>query len=106
LARDDTEFARTTLAAIQSKSPTTCKVSLRQLAVGATLPDFATNMAQEYRIGSRLLMLPDFAEGVRAVILDKDNTPAWSPANPQGVSEAMLDAIFAPLPALEEWKSL
>lgn len=70
------------------------------------LPDFAANMAMEYRIGARVLMLPDFAEGVRAVIIDKDNAPAWNPARPQEVSEAMLDAIFAPLSALEEWKPL
>ena len=58
----------------------------------------------EYRIGSRVLVLPDFAEGVRAVIVDKDHAPKWNPAEPEGVTAEMLDAIFAPLPAEEEWR--
>jgi enoyl-CoA hydratase len=40
---------------------------------------------------------------VRAVIIDKDQAPVWSPAALAGVSEAMLDEIFAPLPTGEEW---
>jgi enoyl-CoA hydratase len=48
----------------------------------------------------------DFAEGVRAVIVDKDNEPKWDPATPEGVTDELLDAIFAPLPAEEEWKPL
>ncbi len=72
----------------------------------AKLTDFADNMAMEYRIGSRVLLRPDFAEGVRAVIVDKDNAPKWDPATPEGVTEELLDAIFAPLPAKEEWKPL
>ncbi|RVU05761.1 enoyl-CoA hydratase/isomerase family protein [Novosphingobium umbonatum] len=104
LEADESDFARETLATIRSKSPTTCKVALRQLVLGAAMPDFAANMAMEYRIGARVLMLPDFAEGVRAVIVDKDNAPQWSPATPEAVSETTLDAIFAALPAQEEWK--
>ncbi|KAG5720678.1 hypothetical protein E4T56_gene9136, partial [Termitomyces sp. T112] len=80
---DGGPFAARTLATIRTKSPTTCKVALRQLAASLALPDFAANMAMEYRIGARVLMLPDFAEGVRAVIIDKDNAPAWNPARPQ-----------------------
>jgi enoyl-CoA hydratase len=60
----------------------------------------------EYRIASRVLTRPDFAEGVRAVITDKTNDPKWDPATPQEVSDELLDAIFAPLPADEEWKPL
>ena len=60
----------------------------------------------EYRIASRVLTLPDFAEGVRAVIVDKTGDPKWNPATPEGVTEDLLDAIFAPLPADEEWKPL
>ncbi|MGB3471309.1 MAG: enoyl-CoA hydratase/isomerase family protein [Erythrobacter sp.] len=89
-----------------TKSPQTCKVALRQLATSMTLPTFADNMAMEYRIGARVLTRPDFAEGVRAVIVDKTNDPKWDPATPEGVSEELLDSIFAPLPAEEEWKPL
>lgn len=89
-----------------TKSPQTCKVALRQLATSLTLETFADNMRQEYRIGSRVLTSPDFAEGVRAVIIDKTNDPKWDPATPEGVSEELLDSIFAPLPHEEEWKPL
>jgi enoyl-CoA hydratase len=89
-----------------TKSPQTCKVALRQLAESATLGDFANNMRMEYRIASRVLTRLDFAEGVRAVIIDKTNDPKWNPATPEEVTEDLLDAIFAPLPADEEWKPL
>ncbi|WP_408591803.1 enoyl-CoA hydratase/isomerase family protein [Novosphingobium sp.] len=106
LAADGSDFALATLATLATKSPQTCKVALRQLATSLTLPDFAANMVMEYRIASRVLTLPDFAEGVRAVIVDKDNAPQWHPATPEGVTEALLDSIFAALPANEEWTPL
>lgn len=106
LDADDSEWAARESATLRTKSPQACKVSLRQLAQSAKLKTFSENMAMEYRIGSRVLVLPDFAEGVRAVIVDKDNAPKWNPATPEGVTEDMLDAIFAPLPPEEEWKPL
>jgi enoyl-CoA hydratase len=106
LDADDSEWAARELATLRTKSPQACKVSLRQLAESAKLETFAQNMAMEYRIGGRVLVLPDFAEGVRAVIIDKDHAPKWNPATPEGVTEDMLDAIFAPLPTEEEWKPL
>jgi enoyl-CoA hydratase len=89
-----------------TKSPQTCKVALRQLAESAQLTDFADNMRMEYRIASRVLTRPDFAEGVRAVIVDKTNDPKWDPPTPEEVSEELINAIFAALPADEEWKPL
>jgi enoyl-CoA hydratase len=94
------------LAALRTKSPQTCKVALRQLSESLKLTDFADNMAMEYRIASRVLVRPDFAEGVRAVIVDKDNAPQWDPATAEGVTDALVDAIFVPLSAQEEWKPL
>ena len=106
LAADPSEWAVKELASLTTKSPQACKVSLRQLADSAKLASFAENMAMEYRIGSRVLVLPDFAEGVRAVIVDKDNAPKWQPATPEGVSDETIDGIFAPLPSSEEWSPL
>ena len=67
---------------------------------------FADNMAMEYRLGGRVVRTHDFQEGVRAVIVDKDNAPHWSPADLAGVTDDVLDALFAPLPAGEEWTPL
>ena len=106
LEADESDWAMRELATLRSKSPQTCKVALRQLAQSAALSDFADNMAMEYRIASRVIVRPDFAEGVRAVIIDKDNAPKWDPATPEGVTEDLIDAIFAPLPVQEEWKPL
>ncbi|MFM6829315.1 MAG: enoyl-CoA hydratase/isomerase family protein, partial [Novosphingobium sp.] len=106
LEADGSDFAQVTLKTLATKSPQTCKVALRQLSTSLTLPDFAANMVMEYRISARVLTLPDFAEGVRAVIVDKDNAPKWSPATPEGVTDDLLDAIFAPLGAADEWKPL
>ncbi len=106
LEGDDSEWAMKELATLRTKSPQTCKVALRQLAESLKLTDFADNMAMEYRIASRVIVRPDFAEGVRAVIIDKDNAPKWDPATAEGVTDALIDAIFAPLPAQEEWKPL
>ena len=60
-------------------------------------------MRAEYRIAARMMLRPDFAEGVRAVLIDKDNAPHWYPATPEGVTGEMLNEIFAPLPPAEEW---
>lgn len=106
LDADDSDWAMREAATLRSKSPQTCKVALRQLAESAKLQDFVDNMAMEYRIASRVLTRPDFAEGVRAVIVDKDNAPKWDPAQPEDVTDALLDTIFAPLPDDEEWKPL
>jgi len=102
----DGEWAAKELATLHTKSPQTCKVALRQLAESINFDNFADNMVMEYRIASRVLTRPDFAEGVRAVIVDKTQDPKWDPATPEGVSEELLDSIFAPLPANEEWKPL
>ncbi len=106
LERDGSDWAKAQYAALQTKSPQTLRVALRQLQTGAALSDFASNMVMEYRISARVVQRHDFLEGVRAVIIDKDNAPKWAPATLEAVDEAMLDAIFAPLPADQEWTPL
>lgn len=106
LESDGGEWAIKELAGLRAKSPQTCKVALRQLSHGARFANFADNMVIEYRIASRVLTRHDFIEGVRAVIIDKDNAPRWDPATVEGVSDALLDEIFAPLPVDQEWTPL
>ncbi|MEV9375812.1 enoyl-CoA hydratase/isomerase family protein, partial [Klebsiella pneumoniae] len=56
-----------------------------------------------YAVGARVVQRHDFLEGVRAVIVDKDNAPRWDPATPEGVTDHVIDQIFAPLPDAEAW---
>lgn len=106
LAGDAGEWAQRTRATLLEKCPMTLKVALRQFARGRVLTDFADNMAMEYRLASRMIMRADFVEGVRAVIIDKDRSPRWSPARAEDISDDDVEAIFAPLPPSEEWSPL
>ena len=103
LEADGGEWAAATLATLRTKSPQTMKVSLRLLAEGRQMVDFAAEMTQEYAVAARVVMRHDFLEGVRAVIVDKDNAPVWNPDTPEGVSDELIDSIFAPPPADEAW---
>ena len=106
LDADGSDWAIRERDTLGTKSPQTCKVALRQLAEGRAMHSFADEMRQEFAIGSRVVAMHDFLEGVRALIIDKDNAPRWNPATPEAVSADWIDAIFAPLPANEEWKPL
>ncbi len=106
LEADGSDWAMKERDTLGTKSPQACKVALRQLKEGADMPDFTAQMTQEYAIGARVVTRHDFIEGVRALIVDKDHDPKWNPSTPEGVTDAMLDEIFASLPAGEAWKPL
>jgi enoyl-CoA hydratase len=84
-------------ATILQKSPMSLKVTLRELREAASL-DFEDCMVMEYRLVQAFMADRDFFEGVRAVIIDKDNKPNWQPAKLADVTPAMVDAYFKPLP--------
>ena len=67
------------------------------MRAGASL-SFDACMRTEFRIVSRIIHGHDFYEGVRAVIVDKDNAPRWRPATLAEVSDAEIERHFAPLP--------
>ena len=91
------EFAARALEAMAKKSPTSQAIAARQMRDGAAM-DFETAMITEFRIVSRICRGRDFYEGVRAVIVDKDNAPVWDAA-PDAAPD--VDAYFAPLGADE-----
>ncbi len=97
LALDKSLFASETLKTLQTKSPTSLKVAYRQIREGAKL-SFEDCMRLEFRLTNRFMAGRDFYEGVRALIIDKDQVPEWNPSRLEGVSGAAIDAYFAPLP--------
>lgn len=103
LDADDSGWAETELATLRTKSPLSCKVSLRLLAEGAARPSFAEEMRAEYALAGRIVRTHDFREGVRALLIDKTGNPQWDPPTPDEVTDEMLDVLFEPLPRTEEW---
>lgn len=103
LEADGSDWATTELATLKTKSPLSCKVSLRLMAEGAQRSSFADEMRAEYALAGRVVRTHDFREGVRALLIDKTGNPQWDPVVPEEVTDEMLDVLFAPLPATEEW---
>ena len=97
LKSDGGDWALKQVETIATKSPETVKVALRQLREGASAETFEDNMRMEYRIGWRKVCSPDFLEGVRAVIIEKDNAPKWSPPDLESVSDEDVAKYFEPL---------
>ncbi|HXX25268.1 MAG TPA: enoyl-CoA hydratase/isomerase family protein [Pseudolabrys sp.] len=95
LDRGGGEWARKTAATIRAKSPTSLKLALAQVRRGKAW-DFETCMRAEFRIVSRIIEARDFYEGVRAVIVDKDNAPHWQPASLADVGDADVERYFTP----------
>lgn len=106
LEADGSSWALKELAALRVKSPLACKISLRLIEQAHGKPSFAAEMTTEYALAVRTVSHPDFREGVRALLIDKDNQPHWTPARPEEVTEEMVAAMFEPLPDGEEWTPL
>lgn len=98
------DFAHTQLGYLAKNSPLTVKLALRQIREGGRLGSFAENMAMEYRLACRAVMHPEFHEGVRALIIDKDNAPKWQHDAIKDVDDALIDNYFEPLAKDEEWQ--
>ena len=97
---NDGEWATQTRAGLLTKSPTSLKITLRQLILGRG-HDIEAALALEYRLTQHFMAGHDFYEGVRAALIDKDQQPRWQPATLAEVTEAIIDGYFAPLGAGE-----
>jgi enoyl-CoA hydratase len=106
LEKDGSEWALKELETLRRKSPMACKVSLRLLERSMGLRDFAGEMGMEYALMAHVAAYPDFAEGVRALLVDKDNQPVWKPSTPEEVTDEMVEAMFEPLAPQDSWSPL
>ena len=100
LEADGGEWAAEQLKILARKSPTSLKLTFRQMHAGAGL-SFEDCIKMEWRMGARCLAGHDFYEGVRALLIDKDNAPRWKPPTLADVSDEDIAAYFAPLPGFE-----
>jgi enoyl-CoA hydratase len=100
LSEHSNSGAQQAAAAIAGKSPTSLKVTLRELRTARRLPDLEACLEQEYRVSCAFLDHPDFVEGIRAAVVDKDRTPRWSPATLAAVTTVDVDRFFAAVEAV------
>ncbi|HYM74056.1 MAG TPA: enoyl-CoA hydratase/isomerase family protein [Stellaceae bacterium] len=98
--RAEIEWARETCATLLSKSPTSLRITLRQLVLGQGF-DLEAALKLEYRMTQHVMAAHDFYEGVRAALVDKDQNPRWRPGSLAEIDEAEVAAYFAPLGAGE-----
>lgn len=103
-AAEGDEWAEKEATTVRTKSPMACKVTLKLLVESPYQLHFVDEMRMEYGIMVRLIHHPDFREGVRALLIDKDNAPNWRPSNPAVISDAEVEAFFEPLPIEEQWR--
>lgn len=96
LDKDGSEWAAKLAARLRKMSPTSLKISLRQLEKGASL-SIEDALRMEFRMVMRCMAADDFYEGIRAVLIDKDHAPKWNPAGLAEVSDAAVARYFAPL---------
>ena len=96
LEQEDDAWADEICDTIRAKSPISTKVAFRQLRTGRE-QGFDACMRMEYRLACRFITGLDFYEGVRATVIDKDQSPVWKPDRLSEIDEAAVDAYFADL---------
>jgi len=96
-------WGRETLAMLERASPFSLKATFTHVRNmrGKRLPEV---LAADFRLSQRFVAGHDFAEGVRAQLIDRDRAPRWQPAGLAGVTSEMLAAYFAPLEGMMEWQ--
>ena len=96
------EAARAALATMRTKSPTSLKVTLRNIRSALSFARVEQSFQQDYRIALACIAGHDFIEGIRAAIVDKDRNPAWRPdTSSKDVTPEIVDRHFRSVGALE-----
>lgn len=99
LIAEDSDWGKSTLSALKQRSPTSVKVALEAIKRHQQT-SLREAFVTEYRISQWCMRPPpesDFCEGIRAVLVDKDNKPNWQPSRLEDVTRARVESFFAPL---------
>ncbi|XP_063355908.1 3-hydroxyisobutyryl-CoA hydrolase, mitochondrial [Pelmatolapia mariae] len=96
LKTEGSEFAKKQTETLSKMSPTSLKITLKQLQAGAAL-SLQDVLVMEYRLSQACMRGCDFYEGVRAVLVDKDQNPKWNPSTLEEVSDQMVEQCFSSL---------
>jgi len=96
LTADRSEFAQQTLAVMTTRSPLMMCVTHELIRRGAAL-DVAGCLRMERALVRRNFEHGEVIEGVRALVIDKDNAPQWQPATLGEVTHDMVHAMFQPV---------
>jgi enoyl-CoA hydratase len=94
LAEEESEFAAETRRVLLTRSPTSLKLALRLLRAGRRSASLAECLGRELGACLQMLDNPDFFEGIRAAVIDKDRNPKWTPATLDAVDRAAIEAIL------------
>lgn len=81
---------------IDTRSPIALSVTLEAVRRARTLDSLEAALVQEFRVSCASLRSHDLVEGIRAQLVDKDRNPQWAPATLAEVTEADVEAYFAP----------
>lgn len=98
------ELAQTARADLATRSPKALALTLEAIGRARAYRTLKDALTVEYRLCNRLYADGEFIEGVRALLVDKDKRPRWSPARIEDVTPALIGDHFAPRPAAEEMR--
>jgi enoyl-CoA hydratase len=101
LQRDEAGDAAGALGAMRKASPTSLKITLRNVREALSFGTLEQSFQQDYRISLACVAGHDFIEGIRAAIVDKDRKPLWRPDQLADVTPELVDRHFRPVGALE-----
>jgi enoyl-CoA hydratase len=101
LRQSDEAEARAALETMRKMSPTSLKITLRNIRSALSFEEVEQSFAQDYRVSLACVAEHDFIEGIRAAIVDKDRNPAWRPDTLEGVTPDIVERHFRPVGALE-----
>jgi enoyl-CoA hydratase len=98
--RQQRQWCDGVLADLAQRAPLSLAIAERHIREAHAL-DLRHALMVDYRLACRMIAAPDFAEGVRARLIDKDQAPRWRPGRIEDATQATIERAFEPMPGAE-----